>query len=215
MVLIAGIDEAGRGPVIGPLVIAITVIDQEQEGKLREIGVRDSKLLSPKQRESMFGPVSKVCKHEIIIIEPKEIDAAVESESSNLNWLEADKAVLLINHLRPDIAFIDCPSNNIQAYTEYIRERLDYQPKLVVEHKADVTYPIVSAASILAKVTRDTQIDRLKQRYVVDFGSGYPADPLTQEFLKEHWKEYSFFRKSWQAWKNVAGKKDQKKLGEF
>ncbi|HLD05078.1 MAG TPA: ribonuclease HII [Candidatus Nanoarchaeia archaeon] len=215
MVLIAGIDEAGRGPVIGPLVIAITVIDQEQEGKLRELGVRDSKLLSPKQRESMFGPVSKLCKHEILIIEPKEIDAAVESESSNLNWLEADKAILLLNKLRPDIAFIDCPSNNPQAYTEYIRERLDYKPQLVVEHKADVTYPIVSAASILAKVTRDAQIDRLKQRYVVDFGSGYPADELTQQFLKEHYSEYPFFRRSWAAWKNAANQRDQKKLGEF
>lgn len=215
MVMIAGIDEAGRGPVIGPLVIALTMIDQEAETKLREIGVRDSKLLSPKQRESMFGPVEKLCKNEVIIIEPKEIDQAVESESSNLNWLEADKAVLLINKFRPDIVYIDCPSNNVQAYTEYIRERLDYQPKLVVEHKADVTYPIVSAASILAKVTRDTQIDRLKQRYVVDFGSGYPADPLTQEFLKEHFSEYSFFRKSWAAWKNAASAKKQKNLGEF
>ena len=121
MVLIAGIDEAGRGPVIGPLVIAITVIDQEQEGKLRELGVRDSKLLSPKQRESMFGPVSKLCKHEILIIEPKEIDAAVESESSNLNWLEADKAILLLNKLRPDIAFIDCPSNNPSIYRVHPR----------------------------------------------------------------------------------------------
>ena len=213
--LIAGIDEAGRGPVIGPLVMAIAVIDEEQDGQLRKMGVRDSKLLSPQQREDLFKQIVKVCKYEILIIEPKEVDAAVNSEETNLNWLEADKAVLLLNKFKPEKAFIDCPSNNPQAYTDYLRKKLKYDPVLIVEHKADVTYPIVSAASILAKVTRDDQIRRLKDRYVVDFGSGYPSDPLTQEFLKEHFNEFPFFRKSWQAWKNAVEAKKQKKIGEF
>lgn len=212
---IAGIDEAGRGPVIGPLVIAITVIDEDQEPKLRALGVRDSKLLSPLQRETLYKEIVKFCKYEILIIEPKEIDSAVNSDETNLNWLEADKAVLLMNKLKPDKAFIDCPSNNPKAYTAYIQERLKAKTKLIVEHKADVTYPIVSAASILAKVTRDDQIRRLKDRFVVDFGSGYPSDPLTQSFLKEHFNEFPFFRKSWQAWKNAAEAKKQKKIGEF
>ncbi len=213
--IIAGIDEAGRGPAIGPLVIAIVAIDEKDEPRLKELGVKDSKLLSPSARERIFTELKKFCKYEIIPLTPEEIDAAVDSEGlTNLNWLEADTAARLMNHLKPDKTYVDCPSPNMKAYTTYLVGKLDYKPQLVVEHKADYKYLVVGAASILAKVTRDRAIEDLKKKHKIDFGSGYPSDPVTAEFIKENWNKYDFFRKSWGPYKAAAAGK-QKKLGEY
>jgi|WetSurMetagenome_2_1015567.scaffolds.fasta_scaffold346552_2 ribonuclease HII len=214
---IAGIDEAGRGPVIGPMVIAIAMIDENKVDELKKLGVKDSKLLTPNQRETMFSTIKNICKHEIVSVSPKEIDYAVESEKTNLNWLEADTQAVLLNRHRPKKAYIDCPSANAKAYTQYLRGKLEYEPELIVEHKADYKYLIVGAASILAKVTRDREIEALKKKHGVDFGSGYPADPITAEFIKKNYDQYNFFRRSWGTWKTAA-KKDfekQKNLSGF
>ena len=121
----------------------------------------------------------------------------------------------MINSLRPELAVLDCPSPNIAAYTAYIKAQLTCDVQLRAEHKADVNFPIVSAASIIAKVSRDKAIDKLKQELGVEFGSGYPADPVTKAFLKEHALDFpGLFRKSWQTYKN-ATMKQQPTLGEF
>ncbi|MBN2142331.1 ribonuclease HII [Candidatus Woesearchaeota archaeon] len=211
--IIAGIDEAGRGPVIGPIVMAIAVIDEKDLPKLEALGVKDSKLISPAKRERMIDQIKAICKFEIISVQPKDIDAAVESETTNLNWLEADVGAKLINNMQKnkvEKVFVDCPSANPKAYTEYLQKKLSYKPALIVEHKADFKYLIVGAASILAKVTRDRAIEELKKKHGVDFGSGYPADPVTAQFVKDNWNKYDFFRKSWGTWK-AAAKKDDKK----
>jgi ribonuclease HII len=210
--IIAGIDEAGRGPAIGPLVMAIALIDESKVDELQKIGVKDSKLLSPLQRERMFHEIKKVCQFEIISISPQEIDAAVESETTNLNWLEADTAIKMLNSYKPQKAFIDCPSANPKAYTKYLVEKLSFKPELVVEHKADANYLIVGAASILAKVTRDHAIEELQKKHNVRFGSGYPSDPVTSAFIRVNWNKYDFFRKSWGTWKTAASKEKQSKL---
>lgn len=212
--LICGIDEAGRGPVIGPMVMCGVVMEKEDEPKLSEMGVKDSKLLSPQQREDMIEHIKKTAKDfSIIVVSPQEIDAAVESDNSNLNWLEADKQAQIIDELKPDVAYIDCPSTNEEAYEEYLRNKIRHKDvKLVVEHKADFNYPIVGAASIIAKVTRDLEIERLKQKFRIDFGSGYPADPFTKQFLEKNFNKYNFFRRSWASWKNAACKQGQTKL---
>ncbi len=212
--LVCGIDEAGRGPVIGPMVICGVVMEKDDEPKLAEMGVKDSKLLSPLQREDMLESIKKTIKDfSVIVISPKEIDDAVESESTNLNWLEADKFAQVIDELKPDIAYIDCSSTNTEAFESYIRNKLSHKSvRLVVEHKADYNYPIVGAASIIAKVTRDGEIAKLKQKFRIDFGSGYPADPFTKKFLEKNYDKYNFFRKSWASWKNAAHKQSQTKL---
>lgn len=212
--LICGIDEAGRGPVIGPMVMCGVLIEKEDEARLSEIGVKDSKLLSPMQREDMVESIKKAAKDfSIVIVSPKEIDAAVESENTNLNWLEADRQAEIIDELKPDVAYIDCPSTNEEDYADYLRGKLKHKDvKLVVEHKADFNYPVVSAASIIAKVTRDGEIEKLKRKFKVDFGSGYPADPFTKQFLEKNYNNYDFFRKSWASWKNAAHKQSQTKL---
>ncbi|MBI4150329.1 ribonuclease HII [Candidatus Woesearchaeota archaeon] len=215
--LICGIDEAGRGPMIGPLVIAATLIDDKDEKKLIALHVKDSKQLSPKQRESMFDDIKKTVKaYRIVPVSPQEIDEAVESEETNLNWLEADHTVALINELKPDKAILDCPSPNIKAYTTYVKKKLTIKCEIVAEHKADEKYPIVSAASILAKVTRDREIEAIKKRIGQEIGSGYPADPNTKAFVEKNYQKYpEIFRKSWESYKALIRKKGQKRLGEF
>jgi len=219
MVLICGIDEAGRGPVIGPLVIAGVLIKEKDETKLSSIGVKDSKLLTKQQRTALYNKIIKIVKkYKIIITEPKEIDKAVKGENSlNLNWLEADKSIEIINSLKPEKTIIDCPSNNIQKYKSYLSKKIKIKKtELILEHKADLNHPVVAAASIIAKVTRDNEIEKIKRKIKVDFGSGYPSDPITREFLeKNHRKYQKIFRKSWSSYSVLENKKNQKKLFDF
>ncbi|KYK26302.1 hypothetical protein AYK26_05330 [Euryarchaeota archaeon SM23-78] len=195
--------------------MAIAAVDEKDEFKLKAVGVKDSKLLSPAQRQRIFNEIKDLCKYELIKISPEEVDKAVESDDSNLNWLEADKAVILINKVKPNKVILDCPSTNLNEYKKYIQKKLNYKPKLVVEHKADLKYTIVAAASILAKVARDNEIKKLKAKHKVDFGSGYPSDPLTIEFTRKNYNKYPFFRKSWDTWQKAIKLGGQKKLGEF
>lgn len=216
MVYICGIDEAGKGPVIGPLVIVGALISEHDVNKLKSLGVKDSKLLTPLQRENIFKELKKVVKFKIIKISPKEIDNAVESKESNLNWLEADNTIKILNELKPNKAYIDCPSNNIQAYKNYLQKKLKHDMELHVGHKMDSVAIICSAASIIAKVTRDEEIEVIKKKIKIDFNSGYPSDPKTQEFLKKHHKDYpDIIRKSWDSYKRLIENKKQKKIGEF
>ncbi|RME55201.1 ribonuclease HII [Candidatus Woesearchaeota archaeon] len=204
---VCGIDEAGRGPVIGPLVIAGVVADGKAKQKLIEIGVKDSKKIAPKKREQMFNTIKSIVNdYYVLIVKPDEIDEALNSQTLNLNWLEAIKSAMIVNKLKPEKVILDAPSNNIKAYTDYFRIYLKNKDiDIVCEHKADETYPEVSAASILAKVTRDNEIEKLKQKYG-DFGSGYPSDPKTKEFLRHNWKKCKeIFRTTWSSYKNAAG----------
>ena len=218
MALILGIDEAGRGPVIGPLVIAGVSIDEKDLDKLKRFGIRDSKLLSPKQRENLFDKITNTArKYKIIIIPPKEIDSALRSKSLNLNWLEAIKSAEIIDSLKPKKAIVDCPSNNITNYKSFLKKHLkNKKTELVLEHKADLRYIIVSAASIVAKVTRDREIKKIQKRIKEPIGSGYPSDPVTINFLEKNHNSYpGIFRKEWASWKNINKKKKQKSLSDF
>ena len=215
--LVCGIEEAGRGPVIGPMVVCGVLIEEKDINKLKELGVKDSKLLSPNQRAELFPKIKKIVKDfKIITVSIKEIDNAVGSDVSNLNWLEGDKFIEIIDLFKPGVAYIDCPSNNTKAYKEYINNKMkSKKTKLVVENKADQNYVVVGAASIMAKVTRDKEIDKLKVKYNIDFGSGYPSDPFTKQFLVKNYNKYPVFRKSWASWKNIAKKQGQKTIFQF
>jgi ribonuclease HII len=217
MTLICGIDEAGRGPVIGPLVTCGVVIDSEDEKKLAALGVKDSKLILPKKRAELMEKIKGIVKKfEIVVLEPKDIDSALADPGTNLNWLEADTTAELINKLQPEKAIVDCPSPNIEEYTDYIRKKLNVDCKLVLEHKADMNHLVVGAASIIAKVTRDKAIEEIKKKVGQDIGSGYPADPVTKQFLADNYNKYpGIFRKSWQTYKDAVAKKQQTGLDEF
>ena len=214
---VLGIDEAGRGPVIGDLVIAGVLIGKEDELKLKALGVKDSKLLKAEKREAMFDKIIDIAKStRIIIIKPKEIDDALNSPNLNLNKLEALKSALIINEFRPSTAIVDCPSPNTKAYTDYLRMHLkDKKTEIIAEHKADANYAVVSAASILAKVVRDREIKKIISKYG-DCGPGYQSNPVTQKFIRENWNKHpEIFRKSWSTFKNQSNGKSQKKLGDY
>src|SRR3989344_854928 len=212
---VLGIDEAGRGPVIGPLIVAGVMI---QDGKEVLLGaVKDSKLLTHKKRIELNHLIQEHSEFKIIEVSPKEIDEAVDGDDKkmNLNWLEAHKQAEIINELKPDVAIIDCPSPNCKKYADYLRNLLNEELKnikLIVEHKADVNYPVCSAASITAKVRREEEIEKLKEKYG-DIGPGYPANAVTQKFIKENWEKHpEIFRHSWSTFKNVEKMKGQRKL---
>ena len=216
MSLICGIDEAGRGPVIGPLVICAVAVDERDLPKLQSLGVKDSKMLTPPARRRLAPLIKGVVKrHELVIVSPAEIDSAVLSGTMNLNWLEAVKSAELINRINPKKVILDCPSTNTRAYVAYLRKHLKNDVEVVAEHKADVKYPVVSAASIIAKVARDAEIENLKGRFGVDFGSGYPSDPVTADFVKKNFSKFPFFRRSWMTFEQASGVKKQKTLGDF
>jgi len=222
---IAGIDEAGRGPLIGPLVIAVAAIVENKEEELRVLGVKDSKLLTERQREDILKELIKIIHYELVMIQPSEIDEALASPNTNLNWLEADHGAALLNKLNVKLeeniskCIIDCPSNNVKAFTAYVQEKVDDKDiKLQIEHKADLNHLIVGAASIIAKVTREKELEKIKKKLKIDFGSGYPSDPKTKEFVEKHHadKEYSqLFRKSWETYRKIARATAQSGLGDF
>ena len=122
----------------------------------------------------------------------------------------------MISELKPTKAIVDCPSINLVSYKNYSMNQLTCKPELIVEHKADMNYLAVAAASVIAKVIRDRQVERVKVDIGIDYGSGYMSDPKTQEFLKNYSEEHAIlFRKSWKSYKNVEDKKKQKSLEDF
>ncbi len=215
--LVCGIDEAGRGPLIGPMVMAGVLVDEEGSESLKSLGVKDSKLLSQKRRVALYKRIVSVAKkYKITVIEPEEIDAALESDDLNLNWLEAHTSAKIINELKPDKVIIDSPSNNVVAYKRYLMKLLDNRRiEAVVEHKADVNHVECSAASILAKVTREEEIERIKKA-VGDFGSGYLTDPKTIKFFEENFERHpGLFRKTWAPYRKRLHLKGQKSMSDF
>src|SRR3989344_4700082 len=123
--VIVGVDEAGRGPVLGPLVMVALAVKEENLKKLEWLGVKDSKQLSSQVREELFERIHElVHDFRIEVIEPDAIDLSLKEANTNLNWLEAETAARMVSELDPDTIIIDCPSPNIPAYTAFISQRL-------------------------------------------------------------------------------------------
>jgi len=206
---IAGIDDAGRGPIIGPLIIAGVLLAEEDLSNLKPLGVRDSKLLSPQRREQLAVEIKRLAiKYHVESLSPAEIDKVVETgrRLHRLNRLEAQVMAKVIEALKPDVAYVDASDVLANRFKEHIMEKLTISPEIISEHKADAKYPIVSAASIIAKVERDKAIQELKEKYG-DLGSGYVTDPKTVRFLEKwlakHGSYPEFVRKSWKPAKKL------------
>jgi ribonuclease HII len=212
-VLVAGIDEAGRGCVIGPLVVAGVMTNAENIHVLTELGVKDSKLLTPKQRELLYPAIIHLTdKYHTIHVLPSEIDKVVESARRlhKLNRLEARTMASIIETLKPDQVYVDAADTVEHRFGNHIRECLKTKTRVISRHKADRIFPIVSAASIIAKVERDKEVAILRAKYG-DFGSGYLTDEKTMLFLQrllEDSDDYpSFVRKSWKPAKRAKSEK--------
>lgn len=224
-----GIDDAGRGPIIGPMILAGVLVNDEQEEFLKEQGAKDSKLLLHPARIKLAETIkNNSLSYSIVQASPEYIDSSLLA-GINLNTLEAIKIAEVINEINTEKlqkekmkVVVDCPSVNIRAWRETLLKYIKHQENLdvICEHKADANHPSVSAASILAKVTREEEVEKIKKQYESygNPGSGYPSDPFTKEFLKEHGKKLKdsgLFRKTWATWKTLFPTKDQKTLGDF
>lgn len=217
--LVLGIDEAGRGPVIGPMIIG-GFMDTERSGiSYKEMGCKDSKLLSPQKRQELKAKIEKTAKEfHYISISAEEIDSLRKIMS--LNEIEAKKMAELILSFenKPDKIIIDCPDTEPSRFLQRMRKYMGPDFEAIIEHKADENYPIVSCASIIAKTERDDKIKEMEKVYGV-MGSGYPADPKTKDFLKnfyaEHGKLPPIVRKSWDTIKRLENSKLQSKLDDY
>ena len=185
--------------MIGPLVICGVVLRTSNLWKLSQRGVRDSKKLTASKREKLNREIQLLAEgYELIIISPQVIDR------EGMNDLELKGIVKLINKFLPEQVFLDAPTRNCLSFERKIRELLlaELKVKLVVENFADENYPIVGAASILAKVERDRRISELEREYG-NLGSGYPSDEKTIRFLKKYLNQHGCFppiaRKKWKT----------------
>ena len=203
---ICGVDDAGRGSMLGPLVIAGVSLNKKNIRKLSTLGVKDSKKLTAKKREELYKKIiSLVDNYYVAKISPKSIDTSVAKHG--LNHLEAKYMAKVITKLDPDTSFVDSCDVNPKRFGKEISS-LSNNKKIRSYHHADSRFVVVSAASIIAKVTRDRAIIRLQKDH--DLGSGYPSDTRTISFVKKYYKKQktmpNFVRKSWKPTKKIIDK---------
>ncbi|MFW6196510.1 MAG: ribonuclease HII [Thermoplasmatota archaeon] len=215
--MICGVDEAGRGPVIGPMVIAGVIVSDDVE--LMEIGVKDSKRLTPAKRSELFEEITKISDYCIRVIPAEEIDSL--RRSTSLNKIESDNFASIIQELcsEGDIAYVDSASTDEKSFGLEIKNKVDQNIDIISKHEADDTYPIVSAASIIAKVKRDEEVQKISEKIGQDIGSGYPSDMITRNFLNRWIDENDDLpphtRRSWQTCKDLVNRSKNKSLDDF
>ena len=217
MATILGIDEAGRGSVIGPMMIGGVVIDEKDSDKLRAMGVKDSKLLTPQKREELYPKIKKLAKDFVVIkITAKEIDEM--RKISNLNMIEAEKMAQIIKSMKADKAYVDAPQVSTDKFKNVLLAMAKNHTEIIAENYADLKFPVCSAAAILAKVERDREVERIKKIVGFDFGVGYSHDQRSIDFVKKSLKEkknLEFIRHSWSTVQDLKSKKEQKTLGNY
>ncbi len=219
--IICGGDEAGRGALLGPLVVSIVAAKKDMEKRFADIGVRDSKLLTPQRREALYDSIYKAASEVIVdLIQPVEINKAMQSGIS-LNELEAVYFSRMLDKLsvKPSVLYLDSPDVIAEKFgvrvniystkpTKVVgvknaeRKGIKYT-KIVAEHKADARYPVVSAASIIAKVTRDREIAKLSGDLGVNIGSGYPSDSETVNAVKDNIRNVEFKKHIREYWTTI------------
>ena len=213
--MICGIDEAGRGPVMGPMVVAGVLL--ESESQLEGMNVRDSKKVAPKKREVLAQEIRKIAKIEVIIVPAEDID--VMRQAMTMNVMETKVFASIIEKLKPDIAYIDSADVDEERFGRDIQGELDFSLEIVSKHGADDFYPIVSAASIIAKTTRDAEVRKIKEEIGQEIGSGYPSDQVTIRFLEEWFSGHGTFpphtRKSWKTAQRILDQAKTKKIEDY
>lgn len=218
--MICGVDDSGRGPVLGPLIVAGVTF--EDDSKLIEYRVKDSKKIKPKRREALAKKIKEIAlNYEILVIPAKDIDEI--RKVMTLNEIEVNAFTKVIKKLQPEICYVDSADVNEKRFGRDILLGLSFKPNIISKHKADDIYPVVSAASILAKTKRDEEVQKIAQnlenKLNLPLGSGYPADPITQKFLKIWVKKFGELpphtRHSWKTAQNILKEKNVKRLDEF
>ena len=212
--MFAGVDEAGKGAVLGPLVVAAVGCDSDAD--LAAIPVRDSKTLTPAARTDLFGRITTRMTYNVLVIPAEEIDA--KRRLMTMNQLMAIAHAAVISELQPGIAYVDACDVIAPRYGRAVSSHLNFPCRVVAEHHADVTIPVVSAAGIVAKVVRDRLIGELAEEYG-EIGSGYPSDRTTIAFLAQyiagHHRPPPIARTSWETTRQIIGHAEQVDLSMF
>ena len=213
--MIVGVDEAGRGPVMGPLVVAGVAI--ESDVPLRQLNVRDSKKLSPERREALAPEIEKLTKYVLVVIPAERID--VMRAEMSLNDFEAKIFAEVIEKLHPETAYVDAADVDEIEFKRCVRRELSFDVEIVSQHNADQLFPVVSAASILAKVCRDREMRAIEQSIGVPIGSGYASDSDTIAFLARWIRENGTLpphtRASWETARRLLAESQNLKLDDF
>ncbi|MHC1567134.1 MAG: ribonuclease HII [Candidatus Syntropharchaeia archaeon] len=197
----AGIDEAGKGPVIGPMFV-VGVVAEEKD--LVRIGVRDSKKLSKKRREMLWKIIENFSEFYVLEVSAERIDELRKIMTMNDIVLHSFSEVL--RKLHPEKVFVDSADVDPLRFAFHLSKSYGKKIGIISEHRADTKYPLVSAASIGAKVYRDRAISRIEREVGERIGSGYPSDPVTIEFLKKMVKRgkiLPYIRFSWKTVKRL------------
>jgi ribonuclease HII len=197
--IVAGVDEAGRGSILGPLVVAGIRIDESKLKQLHMLGVKDSKKLAPRTREKLYREILKVVDdYYVYKVKPERIDQFVSMKK--LNVLEANAMASVINQLKPQVAYVDACDVKPERFRTAVMSTLKCRTRIDSSHHADSNNVAVSAASIIAKVKRDREIAKLGKK-VRNIGSGYPSDKKTMRFVNRwvriHGRAPKFARSSW------------------
>ncbi|RLF63907.1 MAG: ribonuclease HII [Thermoplasmata archaeon] len=215
---ICGIDEAGRGPVIGPMVVAGVWVDEEGEKLLRDMGVKDSKKHTAKKREELSEKIREMFFHNFIVVQPEDIDALRQAMS--LNELEIHIFAKVGGSRRADVYYIDSADVDEERFGQDFLKKLGFETEVVSKHEADVKYPVVSAASIVAKVERDRKLEEIRREIEpelgIPLGSGYPSDERTRLFIKKWIEKFGdvppHTRQSWKTVQKIKADMKQQKL---
>jgi len=204
--VVVGIDEAGRGPIVGPMVMAAVALPVDELRSLRLEGVRDSKQLSPSARERLLEEIEAVAPVILVAVHHPDL-----IDSVNLNKLEYDTASLLVKRVMLhccDVAAIYVDAvGPVQRYESVLR-RVAPGVRVVVAPRADAKYTATAAASIVAKVVRDRFVEEYRRLYGLR-GSGYPTDPETLGWLREVYERSPdspppIVRRSWGTLRRIA-----------
>ncbi|MFI5413185.1 MAG: ribonuclease HII [Candidatus Lutacidiplasmatales archaeon] len=214
---ILGVDEAGRGSLIGPLVVGGFCVAAERIDELVALGAKDSKALTPQARERVFAGLASIGTRANVVLSAAAVDRAVEKKG--LNILEAQAFARLIRKLAPDVAYLDACDPNERRFGLRVARLAGGSTRVVARHHADRDFPVVGAASVVAKVLRDRALARLRQELGEGLGSGYPSDRKTVEFVRARLLEGganpSWLRGSWSTMQRVKPRRPARTLDGF
>jgi len=211
-----GVDEAGRGSVMGPLVVGAVYV--ESDDALAEIGVKDSKQLTARMRERMYDQIADAAEHWCTVaLSSEEIDS--KRNWMSLNRIELEMFGEATSKWHATEVYADCPDIKEEKFGMRLKVLVGEDVEVIAKHKADDTYLVVSAASIMAKVTRDRMMDDLRAEFDVDIGSGYPSDHYTMDFIQD-WidrtgKVPPHVRKSWEPVRDMLAKNKMTTLDDW
>jgi len=210
-----GADEAGRGPALGSMFVAAVAVD---DAATIPDGVDDSKQLSRERREELAAELRG---DERIRAEIGEVPTErIDDPAVDMNELTVDAQARALDAVVEGgtVGIVDACDTDAERFARRVGDGVDADVEVRAEHGADETYPVVSAASVLAKVARDRHVDALASEYG-DIGSGYPSDPTTREFIRSSVEEHGDLpdcaRASWGTCEDALAAAEQSALDQF